>query len=309
MLMEAAKDIASVNEAITGDAARNAPVGTTLALIEQGQQVFNAIYKRIYRALRKEFRLLADCQRRYGDPQEYARFCDEPAPQPSPDAMAAMGHNGGPQLDPNQPPATASPEAAGAGAGGDLQPPSAPTPQPLAGAPEGGAGPTLAPPTAPVDPVAMFKADFDSDDMDVQPVSDPSAVTKVQLMARAQFNLSLVPTGMVNPKVAVRRALEAAGEDGIDELMTLEPPKPDPVQMQMLALEAQLKDSQAKQHAANATLATAKASEIVNEQTGAQADLNAVSKAAVAQKQMVEAYAIAANALGPAKIEAPKGGE
>jgi chaperonin GroES len=79
MLMEAAKDIASVNEAITGDAARTAPVGTTLALIEQGQQVFNGIYKRIYRALREEFKLFADCIAKYGGEeaaQEYARFCD-----------------------------------------------------------------------------------------------------------------------------------------------------------------------------------------------------------------------------------------
>jgi chaperonin GroES len=94
LLMEAAKDIASVNDAITGDAARTAPVGTTLALIEQGQQVFNGIYKRIYRALREEFRLFADCIAKYGGKEaaaEYARFCDV-----APDPM--LGHNGGPPM-------------------------------------------------------------------------------------------------------------------------------------------------------------------------------------------------------------------
>jgi chaperonin GroES len=59
-----------------------APVGTTLALIEQGQQVFNAIYKRIYRALRQEFKLRrnsADCTteaRR--SPDEFAAWLDDP---------------------------------------------------------------------------------------------------------------------------------------------------------------------------------------------------------------------------------------
>jgi len=77
MIMEAAKDVASVNDAITGDAARSAPVGTTLALIEQGQQVFNAIFKRFYRGARTEYQKFAECVRRYGDPQDYADFLDD----------------------------------------------------------------------------------------------------------------------------------------------------------------------------------------------------------------------------------------
>jgi chaperonin GroES len=79
MIMEAAKDVASVNDAITGDAARSAPVGTTLALIEQGQQVFNAIFKRFYRGARTEYQKFAECVRRYGDPQDYVEFLDDEA--------------------------------------------------------------------------------------------------------------------------------------------------------------------------------------------------------------------------------------
>lgn len=79
MIMEAAKDVASVNDAITGDAARSAPVGTTLALIEQGQQVFNAIFKRFYRGARTEYQKFAECVRRYGDPADYVTFLDDEA--------------------------------------------------------------------------------------------------------------------------------------------------------------------------------------------------------------------------------------
>jgi chaperonin GroES len=77
MIMEAAKDVASVNDAITGDAARSAPVGTTLALIEQGQQVFNAIFKRFYRGARTEYQKFAECVRRYGDSEDYVAFLDD----------------------------------------------------------------------------------------------------------------------------------------------------------------------------------------------------------------------------------------
>lgn len=81
MLMEAAKDVASVNDAITGDAARTAPVGTTLALIEQGQQVFNAIFKRFYRGARTEYQKFVECLRRWGGEEieaMYKEFLDDP---------------------------------------------------------------------------------------------------------------------------------------------------------------------------------------------------------------------------------------
>ena len=42
LLLEAAKDIAAVQDVLTGDVQRNQPVGTTLMLIEQGLKVFTA---------------------------------------------------------------------------------------------------------------------------------------------------------------------------------------------------------------------------------------------------------------------------
>lgn len=56
-LVQAGKEISSVQDILTGDAklAANMPVGTAMALVEQGLKVFTAIYKRVYRSLTEEF--------------------------------------------------------------------------------------------------------------------------------------------------------------------------------------------------------------------------------------------------------------
>lgn len=59
MLIEASKDISSVKDVMTGEQpGANVPATTTLAMVEQGLKVFSAIYKRIYRALKSEFKKL-----------------------------------------------------------------------------------------------------------------------------------------------------------------------------------------------------------------------------------------------------------
>ncbi|MCX8125834.1 MAG: hypothetical protein N3E40_01640, partial [Dehalococcoidia bacterium] len=57
-LVQAARDISSVQEILSGDLkfGPNMPVGTALALVEQGLKVYTAIYRRIYRSLTDEFR-------------------------------------------------------------------------------------------------------------------------------------------------------------------------------------------------------------------------------------------------------------
>lgn len=82
MMLGAAKDITSVKDVMTGEASNTAPVGTTLALIEQGLQVFTAIYKRVYRSLGKEFALIFDNLGKYGGQavaEDYANVLDDPA--------------------------------------------------------------------------------------------------------------------------------------------------------------------------------------------------------------------------------------
>lgn len=81
LIMGAAKDISGIKDVITGDASNNGQVGTTLALIEQGLQVFNAVYKRIYRALKEEYTLIYRNLAAYGGEaaaRDYAELLDDP---------------------------------------------------------------------------------------------------------------------------------------------------------------------------------------------------------------------------------------
>lgn len=61
---------ATTTENMTGEANNNGPVGTTLALIEQGMKVFSAVHKRLHEAHGHEFRCMSDL---YGEymPENY----------------------------------------------------------------------------------------------------------------------------------------------------------------------------------------------------------------------------------------------
>jgi chaperonin GroES len=81
MLIESGREITSVSNVMTGDAGRqNMPVGTVMALIEQGQMVFTASYKRIYLALQDEFALIARLNAKNLDPLRYNAFLDGEQP-------------------------------------------------------------------------------------------------------------------------------------------------------------------------------------------------------------------------------------
>lgn len=77
-LLEAGKEVASIQSILTGDAAiANAPPTTVLALIEQGLKVYTAIHKRIFRALQSELQKIYRLNRLYlKEPQHY-RIGDE----------------------------------------------------------------------------------------------------------------------------------------------------------------------------------------------------------------------------------------
>ena len=58
-MVDAGQRFASTADLNIGDANPNAPVGTTVALIEQGSKAFSAIHKRLHYAQGQEFKLLA----------------------------------------------------------------------------------------------------------------------------------------------------------------------------------------------------------------------------------------------------------
>lgn len=92
LLIDAGKEVASVKDVLTGDTGGRAMTATTtLALIEQGMQVFTAAYKRIFRSLKLEYKLLARINAEHVSQQEYMAFHD------------AVDQNGQPvPLDPRQ---------------------------------------------------------------------------------------------------------------------------------------------------------------------------------------------------------------
>tara|TARA_A100000172_G_C3043440_1_gene111435 strand:+ start:2409 stop:4787 length:2379 start_codon:yes stop_codon:yes gene_type:complete len=70
LLVESGQKFAAVMDQGSGDGNQNAPVGTTVAMLEKGQKVISAIHKRLHYAQRSEFKIL---KRIFGEvlPPEY----------------------------------------------------------------------------------------------------------------------------------------------------------------------------------------------------------------------------------------------
>lgn len=78
-LVTGAKELASVAEIFTGKMpGQNTPATTTMATVEQGMKVFTAVYKRVYRSLKSEFKKLFELNNIYLDDQKYQVILDEP---------------------------------------------------------------------------------------------------------------------------------------------------------------------------------------------------------------------------------------
>lgn len=76
-LVSSAKEIAAIQDILTGDAAlANTPPTTMLALVEQGMKVYTAIHKRVFRALKSELDKLYRLNRIYLQEDERYRVGD-----------------------------------------------------------------------------------------------------------------------------------------------------------------------------------------------------------------------------------------
>lgn len=85
LLVEAGKEVASIKDILTGDSGGKAMTATTtMALIEQGMAQFTAAFKRIFRALRYEFKLIASINARTIAPDVYNGFHDLAGPDGQP---------------------------------------------------------------------------------------------------------------------------------------------------------------------------------------------------------------------------------
>ncbi|CAB4180900.1 hypothetical protein UFOVP1072_1, partial [uncultured Caudovirales phage] len=69
--------IGGTSEQQVGEGRADAPVGTTLAMIEQAQKVMNAVHKRMHAAQAREFQLLVRTFREH--PESFWERCDKPS--------------------------------------------------------------------------------------------------------------------------------------------------------------------------------------------------------------------------------------
>ncbi len=78
LLIDAGQNITSVSDIMMGEnPGQNQPATTSMAVLEQGQKVFNGIYNRIHRALAKEYKLIYKLDRMYLDEELYDSVLDE----------------------------------------------------------------------------------------------------------------------------------------------------------------------------------------------------------------------------------------
>jgi chaperonin GroES len=176
MMIDAAKQITSIQDVLTGDMGQDGVQPTTiLALIEQGHKVFTAIYKRIFKALTKEFKIIYRLNKKYLSDQAYSAVVGIPA---------------------------------------------------------------------------SVEQDYALDTMLVCPVADPTLVTEMQRIARAQMltQLQMQPpyNTLLDPQKTLTRLLSAAGIDNYMEVMA-QPKGPTPDdQMKMQLMQKQIEKLQSE---------------------------------------------------------------
>lgn len=79
LVINSAKEIASINDVLTGEAKpQNSPAHSVMELSNQGMKVFSSITKRLYKSLKKEFKLLYKLNSEYLDQDEYFNYHDRP---------------------------------------------------------------------------------------------------------------------------------------------------------------------------------------------------------------------------------------
>jgi len=79
LLIDSGKELAGITEVLSGQSpGSNVPAETTLALIEQGLQVYSAIHKRVHRSLYQEFKKIRRLNVLYLTEEEYQSVVDDP---------------------------------------------------------------------------------------------------------------------------------------------------------------------------------------------------------------------------------------
>ncbi|MGI9507389.1 MAG: portal protein, partial [Geminicoccaceae bacterium] len=78
------------------------------------------------------------------------------------------------------------------------------------------------------EPEAVSPTDYDPDDLDIVPVADPSTITDMQRLGRAEFLLGFIDDPLMDPREIRQRILDAANIPDTDKLMPEGDPAPPP---------------------------------------------------------------------------------
>lgn len=95
------------------------------------------------------------------------------------------------------------------------------------------------------DLMRIGQSDYLQDDTDVKPAADPTSVSEMLRLTKAQALLELIPLGTLNVQEATKRILEAQDQPEIEKLLNQGPPPPTPEQQ-----KAQVEMQAAQQKAA-----------------------------------------------------------
>lgn len=159
LLIDSAQQLSSVSDMMRGESpGQNQPATTTMAVLEQGLQVYSSIYKRLFRSLSKEFKKLYRLNAKYLPIKSY---------------FMVLGMQD-------------------------------------------------------VEGSVIGRGDYDIEQVDVVPSADPNVASEAQKLLKAQGLMELVQLGTVNPTEVTKRILEAQEQPGIDILMQVGEPQPDP---------------------------------------------------------------------------------
>lgn len=78
-MVETGQRVGGTAEVAVGEGRADAPVGTTLALIDQATKVMNSVHKRMHAAQAEEFKLLVRCFKEH--PESFWQRCNKPSMQ------------------------------------------------------------------------------------------------------------------------------------------------------------------------------------------------------------------------------------
>ena len=197
MLISSGEKLSSITDPMVGESpGSHVPATTTLAMIEQGSKVFGGITKRIHRSLKEELQLIFRLNKLYQDETKYFNVVDpmqemQTAPQDGQPMQQGMG-----QMPPQSP------------SQGQMMAPGGQNEQQMIG-----------------------RNDFQGDNTDVRPYSDPSLTSDVMRMKQAEALMAIVDRPETNSGEIIKRYVDALQISSSEKILQPPPPQPDPALM------------------------------------------------------------------------------